>query len=736
MNFFRQHRAMFATSLLVAVLVVVPHVAFAQGASDPVGDFFKKILWSLLIPITSLFLYLGGVIFDFAINYFVVGFANMYLTTGVGVAVDKVWVILRDFMNMLFIFGLLYIGFKMILDSNDSNTRRWLVNLVIAAVLINFSLLATKLVVDFSNQLAAQIAISGLRDASKPIKTTPIGTPEIELATYIYQLSGIADLYNCKSSDGTEGCRAGYGYIFGTAIFFIITGFVLAAGGILLMIRFVALIFFMLCSPFMFISWILPPVRDIMTSYWKKFLGRAFFAPLYFLFIYFSLEMLLGLQQSIGLGTRGKRWAMALSGGDGANVADATQSTIPFFFMICAFMIGSLLIAQKLGAEGADKAVSLGKSISNRAGSAAKRGAGRATFGIAGAVGQRTIGRGAHALSNSQGFQKWAAQSGVGRAALGATRGVADSSFDARRVGGMGKSMGIGEGKKGGFSSRVKERKESDAKFMESLDNTDMTTEENKDRTAKLGEEKAAEATTEKHEAEAETSTVVAMRAHGHKEASNLTADIDSLGTEIEALTAALEKKIEENTITTQEEEEERKVIADKTSTRDSMTRARDEKLEQEVLQDKIDQAGYDAALVADPTLKAIYREKQQQLQKELESRKNLEEREKQAEETIIEADKKIAAAKNEAYNEIKYENKLAYLATAEREANKKYATAGDKESFENLQKKYGKNAREMAEKSAKSAADKELAKQLAKIQKDSGEGDKKKEKKEDEDGD
>ena len=614
MNRLHRYKTPLLSTILMAVFLLVPQVAFAG-----VEGFFQEILWSILITITGSILYICATMFDFAVNTFVIGFGNLYLGSGVGAAVDRIWFILRDFINMFFIFGLVYIGFKMILDVDNSNTRRWLVNLIIAAILINFSLLITKTVVDFSNQIATQVAINGFPEGKEVdskwggANGQPGKVWQVDLASYTISLMGIRDLMNCKAAGTTGACAGGWGYIFGTAIFFLVTAFVLAAGAFMLMIRFVALTFFLLVSPFMFISWILPPVSDTMNKYWKAFLGRAFFAPVYFLFLYFSLETLNGLQQSMGISDKGGAWAKTFSAPvDGSTPIDSTVSTLPFFFVICGFMIGSLMIAKKLGDKTAEKALdygkSLGKSLKNKTISYSKRGAGAATFGVAGAVGQRTIGRGAHALANNQSMQKWAAGSKVGRAALGATRGVADSSFDGRQVGGLGKNMGIGEGKKGGFSSRVKERKEKDDKFMKSLDDANMDDPKNKARAEERAEDMA-------HDAGGVLDSV-------DKETADLTVEIDDLGDEIGELTKTLNEQIKNQTITTREAEKAKRDILSRANRKTGMERIRDGKLNQEVLTDKINQTGLDASLATDPKVKAELREMQQHLEARLNGQK------------------------------------------------------------------------------------------------------------------
>ena len=389
MNRLRQYQTPLLTSLLVVVLLVVPQVVFGFTGET----FFQDVLWTILVVITGTILWICAMLFDFAVNTFVIGFGDLFLGSGIGLAVDRVWFILRDFVNMFFIFGLVYIGFKMILDADNSNTRRWLVNLIIAAILINFSLFITKAVVDFSNQIATQIAISGFPDDGKT-KSILGETPTVDLSDGILRLMGIKDLLNLNLDAYGGG---GWGYIFGTAIFFLITAFVLAAGAFLLLARFIALTIFMLVSPLMFMSWILPPLSDTMNKYWKAFLGRAFFAPIYFLFLYFSFETLIGLQQSLDISGGGGKWAETFktTGAGGSNALSSGQSTLPFFFVICGFMIASLIVAQKLGADGDSKALDYGKSLRNKAIGYTKKGAGAVTLGASAKFAQGTVGLGA-----------------------------------------------------------------------------------------------------------------------------------------------------------------------------------------------------------------------------------------------------------------------------------------------------------------------------------------------------
>ncbi len=68
--------------------------------------------------------------------------------------VGKGWGVIRDIANIFFIIGLLFIAIKTILGINTTNNKKMLVGIVLFALLINFSLFTTQVIIDASNILA------------------------------------------------------------------------------------------------------------------------------------------------------------------------------------------------------------------------------------------------------------------------------------------------------------------------------------------------------------------------------------------------------------------------------------------------------------------------------------------------------------------------------------------------------------------------------------------------------
>ncbi len=492
---------------LIAIVAVffmsTTSYVFASGAASA---FIQDMLWSLVNTVFGTILGLCGLLLNVGVNDFVIGFGDKFLNSGVGVAVDLLWQSVRDLFNLTFIFALVYIGFKMILGSDDSRTRSWLAHLILAALLVNFSLYITKFIVDFSNIIATEIVQEGF---------PPSGGAN-GISGYFMNNLGITSMLG--GADGkslapeiTSGENSAWGIIFGTAMVFIVASFVFAAGGIMLIIRYAALVVYMVLSPLMFLGWVFPNMSSYTSKYWSGFIGRAFFAPVYVLLIYFAHKIIDAYYQGGSAG--GKVDFTALFAGNGSQVIAGFSNTLPPFILSCVFLILAVVVAQKMGAHGGNMAVSMGHRALGRVRSGVQTMAGGATFGAAGYVGRRSVGYAAQKGLDNDKFKSFAARNSIiGKGAYKATQAVASSSFDGRNVAGLGKSLNIGAGAKGGYKQRLEAQTKKDADFIKDLGEIDIDTPEAKAAIEKRAEELRVEAekektdlTTKKAEKETET---------------------------------------------------------------------------------------------------------------------------------------------------------------------------------------------------------------------------------------
>ena len=440
-------------------LVSEPAVAYA---SDPSGWIGQQV-GNIMLTISSFFTWLGGLILETAINKLVYGMGTMLNSDGLGASIDIMWKLIRDISNLAFIFGFIYIGIRTIIDPDNVSTKRFLAQIIIGALLINFSLFITKFVIDFSNFTATQI-----------YTTMTGGSGEIS-ATFANQL-GISGFYKTLEPAALEEMTkdGAISFYVMASIMLLIAGFVLAAGGILLIVRFVALIFIMIFSPLLFAATVFPQTAHYATDLWRKLISYSFFAPAYLLLLLITIKVIGGVGTSLGVGSTALSEALRKS--TPASSVDSFTVIINFVIIIM-FLIMSLKIAQQMGVKGGDMAVSIGNNLKGRGQRFLGAAAGAATVGLAARTGRATIGRLAHNLSERDGLKDAASTRGVrgfmARQTLKGTRAVGDASFDARNVAGAGKALGVGEGRKGGYTTVKKEVEEKEMKFAKSLGEID-----------------------------------------------------------------------------------------------------------------------------------------------------------------------------------------------------------------------------------------------------------------------
>jgi outer membrane lipoprotein SlyB len=411
------------------------------------------------------FVAIAGYALDWSIELFITQFGQMYIDYGVGAVVEGTWGTVRDIFNLTFIFGLVYIGFQIILGINESGAKRTIPMLIVAALLVNFSLFIVKFIVDFSNLAALQIynlfkvadtlnASGGQAKAGTIVDLLGGETSSISLA-FINTIGVTSLLSHNPSAGAADGIPLFY--TFGMIVVFLVLIYVFFAAAILITIRFAALTFYMIFSPIMFLGWVFPGMKQYSDKFWQGLFGQAFFAPALLFMLYISYQLSAGLAGPNRVdGSVFKNEANALG----------FAQFVPYLVLIVVFLMASLIVAKKMANQGASMVGKVNDWAVSKAGLAA----GGMTAGLMARAGRNTIGAAAYGVQNSEGFKDFAARNGrFGKMMYSGVGKVADNSFDARKVGGAGKLMGVGEGRKGGMATITKENKESDEKFFKAV---------------------------------------------------------------------------------------------------------------------------------------------------------------------------------------------------------------------------------------------------------------------------
>lgn len=457
--------------LLILVIFPIPIYASVESMLATAAGWISIAILKIVSYIT----YLSGTILNFVIKYTVVQMKQGVDAAGIG----EIWGVIRDVANMGFIFVLLYAGVTTILGMGQDN-KKLIVNVVVAAILINFSLFFTRLFIDATNVIALLFYGAMVPASALSVDQTSLLTnfDNAGLANAIMDPLKITSIWQASGSivDSSQLLIIG---VLGSVIA-LIAAFVFFAIAIMFVIRFVVLMFTMVLSPLAFLAMILPQAKKYRDQWWNALSGQAIFAPVYFLLTWIVIMIATKLPTSSGnmagaLGALNK----TVTNPDGTTsvIAQSDPTSIGLivnFMVIIALLIASLIAAKEWAGKAGSTVTGITKWATGQAG--------KATFGLAGYAGRGTIGRFGAAVGNSEYWKKMAANEEgkygkvgemTARLALIAGRKTAQQSFDLRGTG-LGKSLDAGKaGGKGGFAEYRKKKAEDEAKFATSLGPSD-----------------------------------------------------------------------------------------------------------------------------------------------------------------------------------------------------------------------------------------------------------------------
>lgn len=422
-----------------------------------------------IIALSSFILWASGWLFDEVVKYTIVDMAKNLNEGGLNQSIGLAWGTLRDIANMAFIFVLLYAAFKAMFDANFSGAQTIIKNIIIVALIINFSLFLTKVVIDASNVVSigfyrsittSETTVSGINNSGETV-TAKAGSIS---GSYMR----ILKIHTWFSSELLEIIRGNDTKIIltisvFTSIFLLIVSVLFFVMAIMLATRFIVLIFLMVLSPIAFVSIAIPNGQTIFNKWKDSLVSQAFFAPIFFALTWVSLRLASSLDIS-GLDTA--KWSQ---------LPDATNNPgVQVLLLNYALVIGFAIMALVLAKQTATKAVGFAQ-ISGAIGAGA--------VGATAWAGRNTMGRTASRIAESKWLNDRAGKSATAMATLQAARKVGSGSFDFRGI--KDTSLGkvtrmdkiidssvvgdVSEKAKGGYNAQLKRQIEKKDKIAESL---------------------------------------------------------------------------------------------------------------------------------------------------------------------------------------------------------------------------------------------------------------------------
>lgn len=481
-------RRFFKFGILVAILLVISPVPAAADlttdaaiiaaqvagkmsaqnysvASAIFGGLAKGIAQTLM-SVASIALIFTGLIFDWIVQFTIVDMAkNIGTGTPIGQSITSAWATLRDIANMCFIFVLLFAAFWTMFDLNFKNFQSTVRNIIIVALIINFSLFFSKVVIDASN-----IVSVGFYNSITTSKATLSGggsgvsaatTFDKSISAGYMNMLGVQTLYGSKILENTDNLKEPHQILvigIVSAVMMLVTAVIFLISGVMFAARFIILIFVMILSPLALIAIIIPGQEDHYKKWKTTLINQSFFAPIFFALTWVVFKLGNSILAPLkGTGSnQGNEMAQMFSNPGG------TAAILVNYVLIIGFAIAALITSKSMASKSAGF-----KEITG--------GIGNAALGGTAWAGRNIVGRGSHLISETQ-REKWS-KTAAGRAGLWLANKGKTGSFDIRATETLGKIPGLGDemkilgkaGGKGGFNQMIEDKAKAKAKYAKDV---------------------------------------------------------------------------------------------------------------------------------------------------------------------------------------------------------------------------------------------------------------------------
>lgn len=332
------------------------------------------------------------------------------------------WTVVRDFTNMFFVFGLLVIAFATVLRVEKYGYKQTLAKLIVAALLINFSLVLVMPIIDFAGLLTSTLLhqagdgnfISELANALDVEKKDSVAIDAEAIVDCESRYSDCAnDCLNSESGSDVEICKRNCRANMCTAaewkaananiggrdldtsddstwriiiskflsnIFLVVALFCLALFAFFLLVRVIYLWILLIFAPIVWLMWVFPFTSKFFSQWWTKFIHWTFFAPIYMFFIFLAVTTYDGFLAEIKSSDPLPIDEINKPADHDPVLPTVFQWQFMLEFLLSGgLLVGGLIAAQSIGVAGAGAAVGLGKRIKGAA-------SGAATGAVTGAV--------------------------------------------------------------------------------------------------------------------------------------------------------------------------------------------------------------------------------------------------------------------------------------------------------------------------------------------------------------
>lgn len=417
-------------------LLPVCGIGITEETGDIEGCIVRGVYYLFLYP-SAWLASMGGNVFDWFIGYTLS--SDSYSQADF---VEKGWRIVRDIANLSFIFVLLYIAFRYVLGLEGRDVQKTLLKIIGIALVINFSLFATRLIIDAGNILGRvfyeRITVTGGDGSTTGYTPLSVGliskvNPQRLLSSGMFaptaSITATTGQENNTLGELNDGASSATLNSTGFQILVLLTAagvnlvlaYVFFSVGIFFVARTIGLWFQMIFSPIAFLSVAVPKVGGAAGgrfnfSTWLSTTFSLAFMVVVFMFLLYLTIMFLG----VAFGS------LIDAGENSSGLTLFLEVLIPFIVVAILLLAAKKQAKEMSGEFGSAMVKGLKMALIGALGAGGLALGGAAILG--GVAGRQMVGRVGANMANKNATTAW------GRAQKRAGKYLSTASFDARNV--------------------------------------------------------------------------------------------------------------------------------------------------------------------------------------------------------------------------------------------------------------------------------------------------------------
>jgi hypothetical protein len=399
----------YVTTLSTLLFVGSAEFAHAQTAiaTAAANWFGYHIIGNVAYGIGYIIAWIGGVII--AIDAWLVG-AMLGLNNGVfqSAIVQKGFAVTLSIANLGFVLGIIIVAVATILRRETYGYKAILWKLIVAAILVNFSLVIAAPIFNLGNSFSIYFlncvdpsgggcsgkgagvgltAPNSMNDFASNLAGA--FNPQVALITSSSSSIKTADSISLGNSLGDMLVPI-MSIVF-VAFELVAIAIVLAALVVMLLIRYIYIAILAILMPFAWLGWVFPGIKDWWSKWWSNFFRWTFFSPIVLFFLWLAMATMNSMRN--GTAIANQQIGTYTSTANNPIVQSLSNLFKGFFtpiigqalsmVLMLGLTIGGLIVADKMSITGAGSAVKaaqgVGKSVQGFVGKQGKKAA-RTTY--------------------------------------------------------------------------------------------------------------------------------------------------------------------------------------------------------------------------------------------------------------------------------------------------------------------------------------------------------------------